>query len=70
MRVEGDDARVRVTVVDDGRGAGAGPAPMPGFGLIGMAERVKLLGGTFAAGPDAGGGWTVDATFPRRDVRA
>jgi len=70
VRVEGDDDRVRVTVVDDGRGAGAGPAPMPGFGLIGMAERVKLLGGTFAAGPDAGGGWTVDATFPRRDVRA
>jgi signal transduction histidine kinase len=71
VRVEGDDDHVRVTVLDDGRGAGAGPAAMPGFGLIGMAERAKLLGGTFCAGPDAGGGgWIVDATFPRRDVRA
>ncbi|MFN7148405.1 MAG: sensor histidine kinase [Microthrixaceae bacterium] len=69
VRVDGDGDAVRVTVVDDGRGLGAVPTPSPGFGLIGMAERVKLLGGTFAAGPCPGGGWSVDATFPRRDVR-
>jgi signal transduction histidine kinase len=69
VRVEGADDQVRVAVVDDGRGAGAAPTPMPGFGLIGMAERAKLLGGTFAAGPGPTGGWCVDATFPRRDVR-
>jgi signal transduction histidine kinase len=31
-----------------------------------MAERAKLLGGTFDAGPGASGGWTVEATLPRR----
>jgi signal transduction histidine kinase len=31
-----------------------------------MAERAKLLGGTFDAGPSAGGGWSVEATLPRR----
>lgn len=66
VRVDGDDDHVRVTVVDDGRGGGASTASTPGFGLVGMAERAKLLGGTFDAGPRSGGGWTVAATLPRR----
>lgn len=66
VRVDGDDDHVRVTVVDDGRGGAAPSASSPGFGLVGMAERAKLLGGTFDAGPRPGGGWTVAATFPRR----
>ena len=70
VRVDVDDDHVRVTVVDDGRGVGALTASTPGFGLLGMAERAKLLGGTFAAGPSPGGGWTVDASFPRQDLRA
>jgi signal transduction histidine kinase len=66
VQVEGHDDHICITVADDGRGAGAAPTAAPGFGLVGMAERVKLLGGTFAAGPVAGGGWAVDATLPRR----
>jgi signal transduction histidine kinase len=66
VRVDGDDDHVRVTVVDDGRGSATPTASTPGFGLVGMAERAKLLGGTFDAGPGPGGGWTVAATFPRR----
>lgn len=34
-----------------------------GRGLAGMRERVRLLGGTLAAGAD-GGTWTLDATLP------
>lgn len=30
-----------------------------GFGLVGMAERVDLLGGTLRTGPTAEGGWQV-----------
>ena len=33
-------------------------------GLLGMTERVQLLGGTLRAGPAPEGGWTVDAELP------
>jgi signal transduction histidine kinase len=66
VRVDGDGDEVRVTVVDDGRASGPATASTTGFGLVGMAERAKLLGGTFAAGPRPGGGWSVAATLPRR----
>ena len=66
MRVDGGDELVRLTVVDDGEGASTSIPSTSGFGLIGMAERAELLGGTFAAGPSAEGGWTVEATLPRR----
>ena len=66
VRVDGDPEHVRITVVDDGRGSGT--SMTPGFGLVGMAERTKLLGGTFDAGPCPGGGWAVVATLPRRAV--
>jgi signal transduction histidine kinase len=60
LSAESDD--VRLTVHDDG-------APSvrrsSGFGLVGMAERAALLGGTLEAGPSAGGGWRVEAVLPR-----
>ena len=68
VRVDGDTDHVRVTVDDDGRPSGPSTAGTTGFGLVGMAERAKLLGGTFAAGPRPGGGWSVAATLPRRAV--
>lgn len=66
VRVDGGEDLVRLTVVDDGETDGASTPSAPGFGLIGMAERAKLLGGTFDAGPTANGGWTVEATLPRQ----
>ncbi len=59
---------MHLRVHDDGEASTAGPAPA-GYGLVGMAERASLLGGTLRAGPDPHGGWTVDASFPRK-VRA
>lgn len=56
---EGDVVRLRVT--DDGQPA---PTPEPGFGLLGMAERAQLLGGSFSAGPGPEGGWVVEAILP------
>jgi signal transduction histidine kinase len=35
-----------------------------GHGLVGMRERVALLGGSLEAGPEADGGFTVRATLP------
>ncbi|MDP9495083.1 MAG: sensor histidine kinase, partial [Actinomycetota bacterium] len=37
----------------------------PGFGLIGMTERAKLLGGSLEAGPGPGRGWVVTAVIPK-----
>ncbi|MCY7399874.1 MAG: hypothetical protein LH477_02740 [Nocardioides sp.] len=62
-------ADVRVQVVDDGRRAPLGPW-RPGYGLVGMAERVALLGGTFEAGPAGEQGWIVEATVPRAGARS
>ena len=61
VRREGDTVRLRVA--DDGR-AEPGPAPEPGFGLLGMAERAQLLGGSLSAGPGPEGGWVVEAVLP------
>lgn len=35
-----------------------------GFGLVGLRERVGVLGGSLEAGPEPGGGWTVYAQVP------
>ncbi|MFI5952474.1 sensor histidine kinase [Cryptosporangium sp. NPDC051539] len=43
---------------------GPGPRPEPGSGLLGLAERVRLTGGSLATG-DSGGVFTLTATIPR-----
>ncbi|RJS47418.1 sensor histidine kinase [Nocardioides cavernaquae] len=63
VEVTGDPGVIRLRVHDDGEAAR--PATSVGYGLLGMAERAKLLGGACQAGPDPAGGWTVEATLPR-----
>ncbi|MDH2415908.1 sensor histidine kinase [Nocardioides sp. CER19] len=63
IRVVEGEGRLRLRVTDDGQIDPARPANH-GFGLLGMTERVQLLGGTLRAGPASGGGWTVDAELP------
>lgn len=58
-----DDA-LDVLVVDDGRGAAAAPSNGGGHGLVGMKERVAVLGGSFEAGVKPGGGYRVHARIP------
>ncbi|MHA6783120.1 histidine kinase [Pseudonocardia saturnea] len=64
IHVAAEGEQVRLTVRDDGDASTTGHTP-PGHGLVGMAERASLLGGTLQAGPDPDGGWTVDAVLPR-----
>ena len=63
IRVAQGEGRLRLRVVDDGRIDPVRPASH-GFGLLGMTERVELLGGTLRAGPAPEGGWAVDAELP------
>jgi len=36
----------------------------PGYGLVGLQERVRAVGGRITAGPGIDGGWVVDAALP------
>lgn len=40
------------------------PRERPGYGLVGLTERVRAVGGMITAGPGVGGGWVVDAVLP------
>jgi signal transduction histidine kinase len=63
--VTGEDDCVRLTVWDDGDARPVDAESDSGFGLLGMAERARLLGGAFEAGPNRDGGWTVHAELPK-----
>lgn len=58
----GEPAAVVATVADDGRGMAGSPGT--GYGLLGMGERVKALGGALAVASRPGEGTTVTATIP------
>jgi len=65
VRLGRDGDRVEVTVVNCVPPAGPLPAPSSrGSGLLALAERVRLAGGTFDAGPQADGGFAVRAVLP------
>jgi signal transduction histidine kinase len=55
--------QLRLSVRDDGRGA-AGDGGAQGHGLVGIRERVAVVGGEVEAGPVAGGGFEVRARLP------
>jgi signal transduction histidine kinase len=63
IRVVQGGGRLGLRVTDDGQ-IDPARSTSHGFGLLGMAERVQLLGGTLRAGPAPEGGWTVDAELP------
>jgi signal transduction histidine kinase len=56
-----------IGVSDDG--PASGPPGENGNGLIGIIERAGVLGGVAQAGPDARGGFSVQAALPFRGTR-
>ena len=70
LRVRATAACIRATVVDDGRGfdverALVAAAARGRLGLVGMSERVRLLGGHLAVDSRPGGPTTITVTLPR-----
>ena len=64
VQLECADGAVTVTVIDDGAPGETPESEGTGRGLIGMAERAALFGGTVTSGRLRGGGWRVQMTMP------
>jgi two-component system sensor histidine kinase UhpB len=58
------EAQFGVRVSDDGRGRKGEPRREPGFGILGMQERVAQAGGSLAIEQGSARGWTVTAELP------
>ncbi|MFD6222457.1 sensor histidine kinase [Nocardia asteroides] len=69
VRVQRRPDDIRIEIVDSGgvpEREPAGGIPGAGMGLVGMRERVAVLGGTLSAGRTGDGRWQVLATLPLR----
>lgn len=72
IRLHEEQGTLLISVVDDGAGTLAGRGVggrSGGNGLVGMRERVELVGGSFEAGPRLSSGWHVRASIPTRTKR-
>jgi signal transduction histidine kinase len=58
-----EPGELRIEVRDDGTGGGSA-SNGPGYGLVGVRERVKIYGGTMTAGAAPEGGFVLDARLP------
>ncbi|MBK8034196.1 MAG: GAF domain-containing sensor histidine kinase [Chloroflexi bacterium] len=56
--------KVELVIEDDGQGFDPTALPKDRFGLIGLNERTRLLGGTFEVSTQAGEGTTLKITLP------
>lgn len=63
VRIENDTDGTRVRVENDGAVVGA-ESVGAGQGLLGVRERVTILGGRMHAGPDGDGLWVLEAWIP------
>jgi signal transduction histidine kinase len=59
-----------IDVRDDGGGSGSDPRLSTGNGLLGLTERIVLVGGDFEAHPVPTGGYEVHATLPISTVES
>lgn len=63
----GTDTELHLKISDNGVASAEAPVGgSGGYGIVGMRERVALLGGLFTAGPgpEESGGWQVEAWLP------
>ena len=64
VELERREAELAVRVVNGAAREPAPDAPSGGYGLVGLAERVRTLDGRLDAGPRLDGGFAVEAVLP------
>jgi signal transduction histidine kinase len=64
VAVERPTGELSLRVVNGAPSRPAGDAPGGGYGLVGLGERVRTLGGRLSAGPRLDGGFEVEAVLP------
>jgi len=65
VSIDEDEDCIRVGIEDDGQGFPPAQDKKT-FGLLGMQERVKMLGGAIAINSQPGAGCRIEATFPKQ----
>jgi two-component system NarL family sensor kinase len=63
-RLTTQPAQVQLTIADDGRGFDPGQVPVNRYGLVGLNERAKLLGGRLTVQSSPGAGTRLDVVVP------
>jgi two-component system NarL family sensor kinase len=63
-RLTTQPAQVQLTITDDGRGFDPGQVPVNRYGLVGLNERAKLLGGRLTVQSSPGAGTRLDVVVP------
>jgi signal transduction histidine kinase len=69
VEVRYEPERLRLRVRNDPPPVPGTPPGAPGHGIVGMRERVAMLGGTLSAAPTGDGGYLVEATLPFATAR-
>lgn len=64
VRLDQDDHRLQITVVDQGPARPSSVVTPAGFGIAGMTGRARAVGGKLSAGPAESGGFEVRASLP------
>ena len=64
VRLERRRARLHLQITDDGVGFDVSAVPPERFGLLGMRERARLLGGALIISSGPGDGTTIDVDVP------
>ena len=64
MRLRNLGDHVELTVKDNGHGFDTSALPLGSFGIVGMAERVRIAGGTFRVESVTGRGTTITVDLP------
>ena len=64
VRLDQDERRLRIGVLDQGPARTSSPVTSTGFGIVGMTGRAQAVGGELSAGPVETGGFEVWASLP------